>query len=669
MSKITGLCNFCGTGCGHVLSVDDGVIQGVFARAGHPVSRGKLCVRGWHIHELLRTPERITKPAVRGEGGVFSPLSHEEALSLAAGRLARYRGSEIAFWASPRASNEDNYVLAKLARTVFQSNNISLTSESGHGNAVGVFMEGAGRPFLPVHIPDIRKPGVLLVVGGDVAKQNPIVASELHFGARQGADLIAISSRSTQIAKLSRTHIQPAPGSEKIVLAGLAKALIEEGLADRAFIDGRTEGYEKFRGFLESLSWTAVETMTGIAPDQIRDAARRLAGAGRAMAFFSSGISGLRRDTIAALYNLFLAAGKLGKSGSGILALTGICNIAGSYDMGAVPDYLPGYRSPGDGDAAAGLKKLWEADIPGEKGRTVREILAARDGGLKALVIVDHDEEIVRHPEVIKGLDFVLYAGAYTNKVSGMAHVVFPLANYAESDGTFTNMEHRVQLNRKKAEPPADVRPGWRLFSDLAEKLGRNWRYASASDVRREIERAVPDYAGIGDEKLAAEPGGIVLAGRPAGRANSGPSEAQGQGTFRFLELADGLETPRALPEFPFLLLRGKANYFWHLNNIMKKTFIPKREYNALLLLYPGGLAEISPADAAQLGVRDKSNIRIVSAKGEMRAAVRISPDMRPGSVYIPYFIKESVEGFLNAHEDAVESGEDAAIPVRLEKV
>lgn len=668
MNNKTGLCNFCGTGCGHVLAVDDGVIQGVFARAGHPVSRGKLCVRGWHIHELLRTPERITRPAVRGDGGAFNPVSHEEALSLAAGRLARYRGSEIAFWASPRASNEDNYVLAKLARTVFQSNNISLTSESGHGNAVGVFMEGTGRPFLPAHIPDIRKSGVLLVVGGDVAKQNPIVASELHFGARQGADLITISSRSTQIAKLSRTHIQPAPGSEKIVLACLAKAIIEEGLADGAFIGGRTEGYERFRAFLESLSWAAAETLTGVPPDHIRDAARRLAKAGRAMGFFSSGISGLKRDTIAALYNLFLAAGKLGKSGSGILALTGICNIAGSYDMGAVPDYLPGYRSPW-GPGSAGLKALWAADIPAEKGRTVREILAAREGGLKALVIVDHDEEIVRHPEVIKELDFVLYAGAYTNKVSGMAHVVLPLATYAESEGTFTNMEHRVQLSRKKTEPPADVRPGWKLFSDLAEKLGRSWRYASASDVRREIEGAVPDYAGIDDEKLGAESGGVVLDGRPAGREDSGSSQAQGPETFKFLELADGLETPRALPEFPFLLLRGKANYFWHLNNIMKKTFIPKREYNALLLLYPGGLAEISPADAAKLGVRDKSSIRIVSAKGEMRAAARISPDIRPGSVHIPYFIQESVECFLNVHEDAVESGEDAAIPVRLEKV
>jgi len=251
-----------------------------------------------------------------------------------------------------------------------------------------------------------------------------------------------------------------------------------------------------------------------------------------------------------------------------------------------------------------------------------------------------------------------------------MAHVVLPLPSYAECDGTFTNMEHRVQINRKKTDPPPDVRPGWKLFSDLAGKLGQKWSYDSASDVRKEIALAVPAYAGLDDEKLGREAGGVVLDGGRFRRTAAGYSQADGRGSsFRFLEIAEGIETHRADPEYPFLLIRGKANYFWHQNNIMKKTFIPKREYNALLLLYPGGLAEISPADASKLGVREKSNLRIVSAKGEMLAAVRISPDIRPGSVHIPYFIQESSDRFLNVHEDAVESGEDAAIPVHLEKV
>ncbi len=180
----TGVCNFCGTGCGHLLKVGDGAVRGVFASPGHPVSRGRLCVRGWHIHELLATGDRIAAPMIR-KGGRLEPVPYDEAVSLAAERLSRFSGDEIAFLASPRASNEDNFLMARLARTVFHTNNVALASDQGHAPSAEVLLEGTGMPAMTGALTEIRKAGLILVVGADITKLNPIVGSEIHMAARE----------------------------------------------------------------------------------------------------------------------------------------------------------------------------------------------------------------------------------------------------------------------------------------------------------------------------------------------------------------------------------------------------------------------------------------------------------------------------------------------------
>ena len=168
MSTQPGVCNFCGTGCGHLLDVGNGAVRGVFAWPGHPVSRGRLCVRGWHIHELLATKDRLTVPAVRRDGRLQA-AAYDEALAFAADRLARYSGDEIAFLASPRASNEDNFLMAQLARSVFRTPHIALASDQGHGEAADVLLEGTGWPAMSGGLTEIRKAGFILVAGADIA--------------------------------------------------------------------------------------------------------------------------------------------------------------------------------------------------------------------------------------------------------------------------------------------------------------------------------------------------------------------------------------------------------------------------------------------------------------------------------------------------------------------
>ncbi len=651
MSTHTGVCCFCGTGCGHLLEVDGGTVRGVFASPGHPISHGRLCVRGWHIHELMSTEDRVVTPLIRRHGRL-EPASYENAVSHAADRLARYTGDEIAFLASPRASNEDNYLLAKLARTVFRTPNIGLASDQGHGDAADILLEGAGLPAMLGALTEIRRAELLLIVGADIARLNPVVGSEIHLAARHGADLVTLSSRVTQIAKLSRRHLWLNPGTLRHALAAVAKMMVERSLEDKEFLSRRTEGFEEFSGFLGGLDAGTLAAEAGLTLGEVEDLAGRLAKAGSAMAFFSSGISALDRASVALLFNLFLTAGQVGREACGVNPVAGICNIVGSYDVGANPRFLPGYRR------AAGAAA----------GRTPRELLSADPTPLKALVVADRDEEIVRHADKIKGLECVVFVSAYNSPFQDYAHVVLPAASHAEADGTYTNTERRVQVNRKKIEPPPGVVPAWRVYADIAAKRGVAWPFASAEDVMQEISGSVPAYAGVTYAKLEQEFGlqWPVDFRHETGTARLSVEDMPGR--LKFVRVAADFRTPAVSEDFPFLLMAGKANYFWHRNNIMKKTQIPKREYNALLLLYPRGFVEVAPADAARAGLRDRSPVNVVSAGGSMRVAVRVSDDIKPGTVYVPYFIEDMVPGFLTAQGTSLDEDQDSVIPVRLEK-
>ena len=651
MSTHSGVCNFCGTGCGHRLEVEDGAVKGVFASPGHPVSRGRLCVRGWHIHELLATEDRLTTALIRRDGRL-EPASYDDAVSLAADRLSRYSGDEVAFLASPRASNEDNYLLAKLARTVFRSPNISLASDQGHGDAADVLLEGAGLPAMLGALTEIRKARLILVVGADIARLNPIIGSEIHLAARNGSDLINLSSRLTQVSKLSRRHLWLNPGTMKQALSAVAKVVVERGLEDKDFLGDHTEGFEGFWRFLAGLDLEALTAAAGLPRNEVEDLAARLSAADGAMAFFSSGISGLDRGSVALLYNLFLTAGQVGREGCGVNPVAGICNIVGSYDVGATPGFLPGHRRA-EGPAA---------------GRAARELLAADPTPLKALVVADRDEEIVRHASKVGELECVVFVSAFNSPFMDFAHIVLPAAAHSETDGTYTNTERRIQLNRRKIEPPAGVLPAWRVYADIGARRGAAWSFDSAEDVMREISTSVPAYSAVSYAKLES---GFGLQWPCDARHVNGTARLSVEDLSRrlkFIPVAADFRAPVVSEEYPFLLMAGKANYFWHRNNIMKKTHIPKREYNALLLLYPEGFIEITAPDAARIGVRDRSSVNVVSAGGTMRVAVRISGDVKPGTVYVPYFIGDMVPGFLSPQGAALDEDQDSVIPVRVEK-
>jgi len=669
MNYKSGICTFCGTGCGHFLRVEDNKIQGVFSSQNHPVSKGRLCVRGWNEHEVLRTEERIKKPLIRKDGSL-QEVTYDEAISFMFDRISEKDASEnTAFLASPRASNEDNYLFMKLARSVFKCNNISLAMKSGHRAALNVLGKGTGMAGMMGSLEEIRACDFILVVGTDITQQNPIVGSEIHMAAREGARVVTVCSRKTQIARLSKKHLQQAPGSLKILIAAMCKTLVEENLADGDFIAKYTNGIDDFKKSLASVSFSEVEEKTGLKIEEIKQTARELAASEKAMAFFSTGITGLDEETISYVFNLYAMAGKIGKEGCGVNPLACINNLQGGYDMGAAPDLLTGFQKLEDNTVREKFSKKWGTDLKAEPGEHVYKMLSDGNSGIKSLVVVDHDEGIIRFAEQIKALDCVVYIGAFKNKFTELADVVLPVASYVETDGSFTSSERRIQLSGKKTEPFEGVLPAWELFSKMAEMKSVKWGYSSAADVMKEIAEVTPAYSGVTYEGLN-KLGGIQWPcndKHPEGTKRFSLNDMKGK--INFSKVSGEFKFQPANEEYPFLIRIGKIHHFWHHNNLMKKTFIPRREYNATLLLYPEGYVEICKEDADKIKVRDNWPVKIVSEVGSMQVAVKISDQVKPGTAYIAYFVQDMITSFLLENRVLFEKGEDSIIPVRIEKV
>jgi predicted molibdopterin-dependent oxidoreductase YjgC len=336
--------------------------------------------------------------------------------------------------------------------------------------------------------------------------------------------------------------------------------------------------------------------------------------------------------------------------------------------MGIAPDLLTGFQKLSDKSVLNKFSKKWGADLVSEPGMPVNDMFI--EGGKKSpkvLVVVDHDE-MIRDAQQIKEADIVIYIGSFENEFIDYADIVLPVATSAETDGSFTNTERRVQFSSKKIEPRYGVLPAWKLYSLIAEAAGNKWNYNSPSDVMKEIAELTPAYSGISHEKLK-DKFGIQWPCDNNHKEGTKRLEAGDSGKLKFAVLSGKYKTPSVSPEYPYLLIVGKSHEYWQKNNIMRLTSIPIREYNATLLPYPEGYIEICKENADELKLRDNSRVSIISPYATMETKTMISDRVKPNTVYVPYFINKMITEFLLKHKEFIHSGISEIIPVRILKV
>lgn len=699
--EVETTCPYCGVGCGIVLKIrEDGRLSLMADDVpSNPSSLGTLCVKGRFGTGFIHSADRIARPLVR-RGGSWQEVSWDEALDAAAEGLVRNRGRFGAV-ASAKATNEDGYVIQKFCRVVMGTNNVDHCARLCHSPSVAAMLVSMGSGATSNSYEDYEKAGCLMVVGSDSSANHPVIAIRFRRAVGRGARLIVVNPKRVELCDQADLWLRERPGTDVALFNAMARAILDEGLADIEFVRSRTEGFEAWRASLGDYTPELAERLTGVPRGEIVQAARWYARPpfGGSCLIWGMGITQHVNGTANAhaLLNLALAAGQMGFPGSGVSPLRGQNNVQGCSDAGCVPASLPGYQ-PYVPQVLDTFERAWGVRPPDRNGMAVTEMVEeCLDGSIRAMYVVGENlllsEPNLRHAEhALSRLDWLVVQDLFLDETAALAHVFLPAAAFAEKDGTFTNSERRVQRVRKTLEPPGDARPDWWITQELARRVaarnaewgvrsaefhipnsafrirtGSGFDYTNAGEIFEEMARLVPFLSGISYERLERE-GGIQWPcptpdhpGTPLLYADSFPV-----GRAKFVPVSQTIQAAE-LPdsEFPFLLNTGRLLYHWHGGTLTRRV-------RGLLELAPRIEVAVNPADAGTLGLGEGGRVRVVSRRGELIGFAHLTEAVRPGEIFIPFVkLNESAANVLtnSAYDPSAKIPEYKVCAVRIERL
>ncbi|WP_350349654.1 molybdopterin oxidoreductase family protein [Agromyces sp. G08B096] len=625
-----------------------------------PTNRGGLCKKGWTSAELLRRGGRLTAPLLRGADGELRETTWEVALDAVADGIRRTRerhgADAVGVFGGGGLTNEKAYQLGKFARVAIGTSRIDYDGRfcMSSAAAAGTRAFGVDRG-LPFPLTDLDDADTILLLGTNVAETMPPFVGHLA-GAQAAGGLIVVDPRRTPTARLTEDgrglHVQPAPGTDLVLLLGLAHVVLTEGLADEGYLAARTTGLDALRRTIAAWWPSRVQAKTGVPAATVRALARRLAAGGRTFILTGRGVEQHvdGTDTATAAINLALLLGLPGRPGSGYGTLTGQGNGQGGREHGQKCDQLPGYRKIIDPAARAHVARVWgvpASSIPGP-GVPAVELLQSlgRAGGVRTL-LVHGSNVVVSAPNAgavrrgLAELDLLVVADFFLSETAGLADIVLPVCQWAEEEGTMTSLEGRVLRRRRALQPPDGVRDELWILQQLADRLDApsTWP-VDPREVFDELRRAsaggIADYSGIDDALLDAG----EAAYWPYPRGSSGTPRLfadrfhHDDGRARLVPV-----TPRASsPERPargagpdrLTLVTGRL--LEHYQSGAQTRRVPE-----LADAQPVARLSLHPATAASLGVGDGERVEVSSARGTAHATVALSRDIRPDTAFLPF--------------------------------
>lgn len=619
-----------------------------------PVNRGQMCVKGFNSAGLVDHPERVHTPLLRGRDGVLRKVSWDAALSFIAERLETIRvgyGADAnGAFGSGALTNEKAYLLGKFVRVVLGSSQIDYNGRYCMASAAA----GQNRAFgidrgLPFPVSDIGETKALMLWGSNCAETMPPIMQWVQRQRDQGGKLIVVDPRHTETARAAHLHLALTPGSDLALGNGLLALAIDMGLIDREYIEQRTVGFDSVRRALSSYEPAQVERMTGIALPTLRKAVQWLASessmllSGRGPEQQSKGA-----DTVVTFTNLMLALGKVGKPYSGYGCLTGQGNGQGGREHGQKADQLPGYRYIVDSAAREHIAKVWgvTADSLPTKGKSAYEMLDAigSEGGLRSLLVFGSNL-VVASPnassvrEKLAQLELLVVCDSFINETAEQAHVILPTKQWAEEEGTVTNLEGRVILRRKTLNAPPGVLSDIEILCELAERLGygQHFRYPNSEAVFDELRQATAggkaDYSGITYRRLEEEQG--VFWPCPS-EAHPGTPRLftqrfafpDGRARFHVVHHRPAGEEPDA--NYPLYFTTGR--YKEHYNSGAQTRRVEK-----LTDAQPEPRLQLHPRLAERLGAVDGSLVRVESRRGAVTFRASVNGEIRPDTLFAPF--------------------------------
>lgn len=646
MEKVHTICTYCGCGCGVFLHVENGRIVGSSPSLKHPLSKGRLCIKGWLAGEFVGHPDRLQSPSIR-RGDTVTKASWNEALDLIATRLKKLLGEfgsdSLGVLTSAKGTNEENYLLMKLARVALKTNNVDHVARLCHAPTVAGLSYAFGSGATTNPISSLAEADVILVVGSNTTEQHPLVASYIFEAKSKGAKIIAADPRRTQIADIADIWIAPRPGTDIAWINAILNIIIQDGLIDDEFIARRTTGFDEVRKAVSKYTPEVAEQISGVAAEKLREAAGIYGNAKHAAVIYAMGITQhtTGTDNVQALANLVLATGNIGREGTGLYPLRGHQNVQGACDMGALPDLYSGYQKVSVPDVRKKFEAAWSTELPDKPGLTALEMMdAAVDGKLKGLLIIG-ENPVMSYPDsdrirtALKKLDFLAVIDIFPTETTELADVVLPAASFAEKDGTFTSTERRIQRVRKAVEPVGDSKAEWEIISQLLSRFSIKADYKSPADIMDEIASVSPNYGGVHYDRLGIN--GLQWPCLDRTHPGTGILHAEkfpiGLGRFRAVEHID----PKELPddEYPFILTTGRSQYHFHTGTMTRRTSLLDREI-------PLPAVEINPHDAESLGIRNGQRVVVESRRGHIYMDAKVTGNVPEKTIFVPFHFNEA---------------------------
>jgi len=653
------LCPYCGVGCGLLVRVEDGLVTKVKGDPAHPSSLGDICAKAVHLPPTLR-PGRLCHPELRTRRDAErTRVPWELALRFTADRVrdivATHGPDAVAFYGSGQLTTEEYYVASKLAKGFVGTNNFDTNSRLCMASAVAGYRRSLGADGPPTSYADLDEADVVLLLGTNTADCHPVTFKRIRKRKLTGGDdvfVIVADPRWTETADLADLHLALRPGSDIALLNAMLHVLWRDDLLDRSFMAASTSGWDAVRRVIEDYPPERAEAITGLSRESIVLAAERFGRARRALTLWSMGVnqSHVGTDKNAAIINLHLATGQIGRPGSGPFSLTGQPNAMGGRETGGLAHLLPGYRVIADPEARALVERHWGvapgriAATPGLSALDMFEAVAR--GEVRAVWIMctnpaasmpdlDVVERALRQAELV-----VVQDAYHPTDTTRFADVLLPAAQWPEKDGVMTNSERRLTYLPKLVEAPGEALPDVEILTRFAREMGwkEGFPYASAAEVFDEfaaLTKGTPcDYSGASHERLRRD--GALQWPLPDAH-HPGTARLYGDGRFptadgraRFVAVEHDEIVEPADAAFPLVLTTGRVRDHWHtLTRTAKAPALVGRTREPLL--------EINARDASRYKIHDGDFVEITSRRGKVVAQCRVSDTIREGVCFLPF--------------------------------
>jgi formate dehydrogenase (NADP+) alpha subunit len=626
------VCGFCGVGCALSMGVDGNSVVTVNPAAQpDTVNRATLCVRGHFAHDFLNSKERLTQPLIRTEG-TLAPATWDAALDRVAETIMAIKHEHgpgsLAFWGSPRCTNEENYLFQKIARALLGTPNIDNSGHFGGRRHWQVIDERTGGGYRNLPFTNLEQADVILAIGADPSQTLPVMSYHIKRAVKKGTTLITAGTGATELDRFATLRIALCPDGHLPFVQGLCAHLLDIGGADIESVERHTEGFDAFRGSIAALDHAALAQAAGVAWDSLAKAAEALKGrricaiAGHEVIHQPQGLA-----CVDGLLDLLLMTGSIGAPNTGLYVESQENNLIGAWDMGAAPDALPGRERLGDQTARRQWEKHWNCRLSPDPGLNLPQMIeAAEKGRIKALFILGENPlrsltRTDRLQNALARIDFIVAQDIVRNETVEMAHVVLPGAAFAEKAGSFTSLEGRVQSFEPVVSPAGQSRPDLEILSALAARMAATAHGPSLTEIRGEIRRFIPMYADL-----------PVSGGRAWTQPRAGMRAFHPEGLgapMAFAPVAAVNPRPAAQTAYPYTAVLAPSRF--QAGGGTRTSRSPR-----IQKVGGEGAIRIAPADCRQLGVQTGDRVRVTSTRGTLERQLVADPDQFSGTIAVP---------------------------------